>query len=80
MLERRLQELDDWDADQGDPDMRLRCRQDDLLYHDKDKMPTGFHFDRTRPRILEELREKLMQYGGLPKRCKQRLLSTVIYR
>lgn len=63
-LETELDQLDDWEMKKGDRD-RLTCKETDNLYASNEKFPKGFQlkFKRTRPEVLEELRQKLMHYG-----------------
>lgn len=64
-LEQQLDRLDDFDAKHGDSD-KLTCKARDDRQQTPDRIDSGeFHrmFRRTRPQVLAELKEKLMEYG-----------------
>ena len=68
-LERQLDRLDQWDKDSGTSEDGLReklsCKRRDDLQNSPDKVPGDFQhcFKKTRPQILAELKQKLMEYG-----------------
>ena len=70
VLEKELDELDNWDARHGDDDRQtcLISNKNDRV-NGVDDMPEEwqeypeFDFTRTRPIVLAELRRKLVEYG-----------------
>ena len=63
-LERILDKLDQWDKSYGDP-KKLRCKRQDDREDRPDKAPGNFQkcYDETRPQVLAEIKQKLMEHG-----------------
>lgn len=63
-LEKQLDTLDQWEKEKGDPD-KLECKWRDDMQDSPDKIPGEFRkcYKKTRPQVLAELKQKLMEYG-----------------
>lgn len=68
VLERELDTIDKWDENEGDRG-KLGCKERDDLYNRKEKILTDFPHARTRPELLAELKQQVMDYGESDARC-----------
>jgi hypothetical protein len=64
VLEQELNTLDVWDANTQGLEIKLQSKaRDDQECTMEDMVADDFPFDRTRPEVLAELRQQLMEYG-----------------
>ena len=73
-LERKLDDLDRWEWEEGDK-KKLQCKQRDDARVPKEKNCPEFPWPRTRQEILDEVKRQLLSYGEYHGQLKYRSSS-----